>query len=173
MQSRNQARIYNPYAAPSSLPFRNNQNTNTNVPLGILAENKKGRILLSLPDRISNRPLRIICTLDCGRTAPPVYPQSGVMADVRPRFSRTGHVYVQLPIGFDGKLAIWAPGGNIELSEPLKRNSTIIPSTTQNAYIVVYPITPEASASKRALSSERWRQCGRGWRRRVHGPLPA
>ena len=62
---------------------------------------------------------------------------------------------MQLPIGFDGKLAIWAPGGNIELSEPLKRNSTIIPSTTQNAYIVVYRITPEASAGhgQMALSS--------------------
>ena len=70
LQSQSQARSYNPYAAPPPLPYRNNQNTNANVPLEILAKNKKGRILLSLPDRIPNRPLRIICTLDCEASLP-------------------------------------------------------------------------------------------------------
>jgi hypothetical protein len=44
---------------------------------------------------------------------------------------------------FNGKVAIWAPAGNIELSEPLKRNSTIVPSSTGNAQMTVYRIMPE------------------------------
>lgn len=44
---------------------------------------------------------------------------------------------------FNGKLAIWAPTANIELSEPLKRNSTIVPSSTGNAQMTVYRILPE------------------------------
>ena len=62
-------------------------------------------------------------------------------------FSISANVYVSLPLGFDGKLAIWAPAGTIELSEPLKRSSTIIPSTTNNAYITVYRIVAEGSTA--------------------------
>lgn len=46
-------------------------------------------------------------------------------------------------MGFNGKLAIWTPSGQIELSEPLKRNSTIVPSSTGNAQMTVYRILPE------------------------------
>jgi len=49
-----------------------------------------------------------------------------------------------LPVGFDGKLAIWTPQGSTELSEPLKANSTIIPSTTNSNYMTVYRITPSS-----------------------------
>jgi hypothetical protein len=57
-------------------------------------------------------------------------------------FLHTANAYLYLPPEFDGKLAVWAPQGTVELSETLRRNSTIIPSTSNNAYITVWKITP-------------------------------
>ena len=66
----------------------------------------------------------------------------------------SANAYLYLPPEFDGKLAIWAPQGTIELSEALRRNSTIIPSTSNNPYITVYKITPTPNPSEAENASQ-------------------
>ena len=106
------------------------------VPLAITLKLHKGKARLCIPDRIPWRPLRIICILECAR---------GIVFENAADVFSAANAHVSLPVGFTGKLAIWAPQGSIELSEPLRLNSTIVPSTQNNAHIVVYFISPDPS----------------------------
>lgn len=121
--------------------------TQNDVPLEILANNKKGKIKMTIPHRLPGRPLRIICSLEGESFGVLVTGKS-----LKCFYFVSANAYLYLPPEFDGKLAIWAPQGTIELSEPLRRNSTIIPSTSNNAYITVYKITPSQTPQSDSAS---------------------
>jgi hypothetical protein len=50
----------------SGPPLPPRSNPRSDIPLEILANNKKGKIKLTIPHRMPGRPLRVICSLECG-----------------------------------------------------------------------------------------------------------